>query len=694
MTEIKTQCLLDIKIEKMKCKEFMFYSIFNNNKLKEIFKNSSKNNTDNFGNPDRFILKDDTLIFFECKSEKSGLINAIKDINLYFDKIIKINEIKNYFGVAFISETEFKIFKEKKEIKFPLEFSTFFNSNNLEIKKYSKLNMEKFCSKFHNIIRDNTRIDNIDKSFFICAILLSLQDENFRNLLNNDILELNGNNFANIMISIINNLGLNTEYFEFLRIHFDNDSLYKLSKMIYTELPENIDIDIINIFYSEFVKYQNSDSTTRGIVMTRDYIAKLIINLMKINNNDIVLDLCTGTGTFLMKSLKYNPKKLIGCELDTRLYTLFKCNILLRNKDQIFETYNDNCFNNNFKATKSIINPPYGMDVNTELQFILKQLECLEDNGTGCAIIPSTCINNTKFLKLKEKILEIGTILCVINLNKNVFYPSAAVQCCLIFFMKKKYNNEKVLFINYENDETKIQKHVGLIKLSNFKNKLKEIKTIYKERKETDISILSEIKINDDWNFHYFSKCKSFELTTKELKIKYIELQTFKEKYNLEHNLENKKISLQKFKICKIIDIFDIITIKRTTKRDAENNNGIYPYISSSEFNNGTTTMTNKMTSNSGNLTLANCGSVGSCFYQPFNFCGTDSIYVLELKEKYSIYKNNEKIGIYLSCIIEKLKYRYSFGRAMRMNKLIYEFIQLPVNENEDIDWHFIENSF
>ncbi|MDZ7867929.1 MAG: N-6 DNA methylase [Rheinheimera sp.] len=133
-------------------------------------------------------------------------------------------------------------------------------------------------------------------------------------------------------------------------------------------------MDLLNQFYSEFVKYSNTDGKSLGIVLTPDHIVKLMVKLLNIKSNDIVLDLCTGTGSFILEALKYKPLKVIGCEYQNKLYTLLKCNMIIRNiPENKYEIILNDCFNEEFRCTKSIINPPYSMKDKKELEFILKQ---------------------------------------------------------------------------------------------------------------------------------------------------------------------------------------------------------------------------------------------------------------------------------------------------------------------------------
>lgn len=56
-----------------------------------------------------------------------------------------------------------------------------------------------------------------------------------------------------------------------------------------------------------------------------------MIEISFLNSNDIMIDLCAGTGGFMIDSLKLNIKKVIGIEMSTKLYGLLYINRILLN---------------------------------------------------------------------------------------------------------------------------------------------------------------------------------------------------------------------------------------------------------------------------------------------------------------------------------------------------------------------------
>ena len=68
-------------------------------------------------------------------------------------------------------------------------------------------------------------------------------------------------------------------------------------------------IDIMGTFYTVFLKYASGDTKDKGIVLTPKHITELFCDIAehylgkKLNEETKVLDICTGTGAFLISAL-------------------------------------------------------------------------------------------------------------------------------------------------------------------------------------------------------------------------------------------------------------------------------------------------------------------------------------------------------------------------------------------------------
>lgn len=661
-------------------KELIFSTINKNSLLKDLFKNCSKTGN-GFGIPDRIYLDKNTIIIFECKF--NNLNKAIEDIKFYINNLIVNNY--NIFGVAFINKNIYSIFKieNKNIIELPDKFiklSTFNLENNISNININNINMRNEIHIIHNYIRDNTKISNEDKAFFIAIILISIKKSSFVFIFN----EFNDKKFIyDILLENLNDFDININNFVFLRNDNNNIHLYTLIKMIFDIYNKNPNIDLLNEFYSEFVKYNNSDSKSLGIVLTPHHIVKLMVEILNIDKDDIVLDLCTGTGSFLMEVSKHNYKKLIGCEYQNKLYTLFKCNTLLRNIKNI-EMINDNCFNHNFKANKSLINPPYSIKNEPEFKFILKQLESLDENGLATAIIPiSNLTNNKSNNKFKKEILNISNVKAIIICKNELFYPYANIGCCILLLEKNINGNQiKTKIIDYTDDGFDLFKNVGFKKSDRYE-------TLYNELiNKLDNGYEKELIVESDWQeleIKISNEIDISNLTKTKLEIEYIE-----NKMNLS-NLD-KKCILSKYKIFNLEYLFNIIKKPNIEYKNSNINKKVL-LISAKNNNNGVTDFIN-FNSNTfyGNkivLITSGNGGAGLAFYQKNDFNITSATIVLDPKN----INLNINIGIFIANELSKNKNIYSRHNTWRLDLIKKTQILLPVI-NDEIDYEFINKLY
>ncbi|MGX3098576.1 restriction endonuclease subunit S [Helicobacter sp. 23-1046] len=128
-----------------------------------------------------------------------------------------------------------------------------------------------------------------------------------------------------------------------------------------------------------------------------------------------------------------------------------------------------------------------------------------------------------------------------------------------------------------------------------------------------------------------------------------------------------------------------------TRYKKADHTKGEIPYISSTALNNGIDNYVSPpdyMTIYENKLSLANSGSVGSCFYHPYKFVSSDHCMIIWTKDK----ELNRYIALFLSTIFEKLtKPKYEFAKEINDSRLRAEKIPLPVNQNNQIAFDFME---
>lgn len=135
-------------------------------------------------------------------------------------------------------------------------------------------------------------------------------------------------------------------------------------------------------------------------------------------------------------------------------------------------------------------------------------------------------------------------------------------------------------------------------------------------------------------------------------------------------------------------DIFkEIKRGKRLTKSNQVD--GSIPYVSSTSINNGVDNFignNENVRMYSKNLSLANSGSVGSCFYHHYEYVASDHVTALSLE------KSDEYIYKFMSAIISRLEEKYSFNREINDKRISREKLILPVDKNGEPHWEYVSN--
>ena len=137
-----------------------------------------------------------------------------------------------------------------------------------------------------------------------------------------------------------------------------------------------------------------------------------------------------------------------------------------------------------------------------------------------------------------------------------------------------------------------------------------------------------------------------------------------------------------------IDDIFNIES--NIDLPSAYNVTGSTMYISASEYNNGneytiTPPKNHKIYNNK--ITIVRTGKPGITFYHDYKFSTSGSVRILSLKTK----KLNKYIATFLNTSLEKLQYKYSYGKKLGTIRLKAERIWLPITDDNTIDWDNIE---
>lgn len=135
-------------------------------------------------------------------------------------------------------------------------------------------------------------------------------------------------------------------------------------------------------------------------------------------------------------------------------------------------------------------------------------------------------------------------------------------------------------------------------------------------------------------------------------------------------------------------DIFRKIQRGKRLKKD-DHIEGNVPYISSTSLNNGLDQFIGneyKVRKFKNNITLANSGSVGSCFYHEYEYIASDHVTSLTLD------KADKYIYLFMATIIKRLEEKYSFNREINDKRIRKEKFILPADKNGNPHWDYMSN--
>ena len=532
---------------------------------------SKKNTSSSKGYPDFLLEEEDYIIVVEAKAISHS--DAIAEVQHYMQKN---NVTKDIIGIAVsgqkLNELKVDYFLKTNESNNCIsihENSTLLTLKNIYNiywqKRYGESvtaeSLIKTLNELNKTFNENNKVKDTERSLFFSGLMIALKDNTFRNTYKNiqapsreevstikiTILECHNLNNAILeaitrqLADKINNLSKGYSWKD--RFSFIKNVDYSLLeyKKIITKIEKNIfkpfqndeKQDILGKAYKIFLK-RAGKIDNKNIILTPDHIKSLMVELARLNVNDVVLDTCTGTGGFLMEAMEVLIKKannnetliknikenqLIGFEVDSVLFALACSNMFLHGdgrtnllfRSSLLDDKNENIINNkdkdllnyinSLKPTKCIINPPY--ETNNSIKFTLQALKYLEPNGKLIIIMPTPTLTQNQN-GLTAEVLKIAKLDFVIRMPYNLFSEQKRTVNTSIFgFTKTPHNNnDEVLFYNLEDDGFVSIQHKGRVdkfnKWEDVKNSI--VDSIFNLKEQKGVSEKKKIYKDDILN--------------------------------------------------------------------------------------------------------------------------------------------------------------------------------------------------
>ena len=289
-------------------------------------------------------LKNDlnTIIVVECKNtEKKHCSNDLShpkdyavDGVLYYAKYLKnvFNVIA--VGISGTKKTEVQVDafywaknqenyselpKSKNIILEPDNYLKLVRGEKVQ-KAYSLSDVKTTAVRIHDSLRINKMTEKL-KPLFIAGILIALQDSSFSNdydkITSFDTLL---DSCCSAIKRVLNDGEIGHEKVEEIEGKFreirtviklkttalsDDNSLRWYINQLEMKIRPMMDyvgntIDALGIFYHEFISYSSGDGKSLGIVLTPQHLTEFMAELINIDKNSRVVDICCGSGAFLV----------------------------------------------------------------------------------------------------------------------------------------------------------------------------------------------------------------------------------------------------------------------------------------------------------------------------------------------------------------------------------------------------------
>lgn len=485
----------------------------------------SKNGTEYKGYPDFFFDDEDDTFVIVVEAKADDFTAACDEVEWYA-KINKVEKDIVAIAISGQDEHSYKagLFLKLKGCvykKFDIGDKLIPLADIRRIYRKEKIgecisdgNLRRILSELNNTFNSPMNIRDTDRSLFFAGLMIALKDDTFRNTYANikpptkderknakyvlpdahnlnmmiiDAIDKQIKDKVNTHSKAINWRGK----FSFIEtVDFDLESykalIKKIDDNIFVAFRFDEKLDILGKAYKIFLSRSSGKAENKNIILTPDHIKRLMVRLARLKYTDKVLDTCMGSGGFLMEAMeemekqtedsneieKIHEERLFGFENDHVLFALACSNMFLHGDGRsnlIFgdslikegtDVYSD--FKEKYKPNKAIINPPY--ENNQPIQFVIKALELIEDNGQLIVIMPSTTLNKNVGGDT-EKVLAMARLEYVIKLPISIFREQGRLVYTSIFGFRKEEHkkDDKVLFYDLEDDGLVSVQHKGRI---------------------------------------------------------------------------------------------------------------------------------------------------------------------------------------------------------------------------------------
>lgn len=400
-----------------------------------------------------------------------------------------------------------------------------------------------FARELHDFMRDHAKLTESEKPLLVSGTLIALKNRPFSVSYNEyapedlqkewmrvikqeiqraDIPKAKKENMAQpySSIAVHPELGKSTKGYPrgVLR-----ELIKRLNEKVWPFISIYHDFDVVGQFYGEFLKYTGGDKKALGIVLTPRHITELFALLANINPDSRVLDICAGTGGFLISAMRemlrlavteaqeirIKAHGLVGVEQQPNMFALAASNMILRG-DGKANLHQGSCFEEAIvqalkahKCDVGFLNPPFSQgDAGFhELHFVKHMLDCLNKGGVGIAIVPMSCAISPHLER--AELLRHHTLEAVMSMPNDLFAPVGTVTCIMVFtaHIPHQTSNRKSWFGYWREDGFVRTKHRGRIDLNERWPTIRDrwVSSFRNREISAGESVMRHVTADDEW---------------------------------------------------------------------------------------------------------------------------------------------------------------------------------------------------
>ncbi len=242
----------------------------------------------------------------------------------------------------------------------------------------------------------------------------------------------------------------------------------------------------------EYLLSKVAAAGTNGQFRTPRHIIKMMVDMVKPNPADRIIDPAMGSAGFLCEAQAYlrehykdllldsqqrehfNNNMFYGNDMDTTMLRIGAMNMMLHGVENPNISYRDSLSSQNEDVEKYslvLANPPFkgSLDAEsvadsllkvtktkkTELLFLALFLRILEKGGRGAVIVPDGVLfgSSKAHKQIRKALVDENRLQAVVSMPSGVFKPYAGVSTAILFFVKTGAGGtDKVWFYDMEAD--------------------------------------------------------------------------------------------------------------------------------------------------------------------------------------------------------------------------------------------------